>query len=215
MLPQKGIKYLCKISYNQYEKGKIYLCLRDGYLNVDGYNYRISDEVFFESYFRQFIGIGRTCKENKEAFSFINTFSDINRRKKEENKIIEIGLYNEQRELTQTLKASLLNSVNFGLTVEEVGQFQKNIANALSDKESNFTIEPLMTFSKNLTKDKIVLQVMSDLNNRSRVGIEKYNTTLERTDLELKDWLQHLLEELMDATLYLKRIQNEIENKQS
>lgn len=50
-----------------------------------------------------------------------------------------------------------------------------------------YKIDTLLTFSKNLTKDKIVLQVMEDLNDRSRVGIEKYNTTLERTDLELKD----------------------------
>ena len=134
MLPQKGIKYVCKISYNQYEQGEVYNCNQDGYLIVNGSNYRISDEVFFENYFY------------------------------------------------------ILNN-------------------------DSLIIEPLTTFSKNLTKDKIVLQVMNDLNSRSRVGIEKYNTTLERTDLELKDWLQHLLEELMDATLYLKRIQNEINNR--
>ncbi len=134
MLPQKGIKYVCKISYNQYEQGEVYNCNQDGYLIVNGSNYRISDEVFFENYFY------------------------------------------------------ILNN-------------------------DSLIIEPLITFSKNLTKDKIVLQVMNDLNDRSRIGVEKYNTTLERTDLELKDWLQHLLEELMDATLYLKRIQNEINNR--
>ena len=95
--------------------------------------------------------------------------------------------------------------------LDEVGEFHKKLVDWNIPKDMNgneFKIESLTTFSKNLTKDKIVLQVMNDLNDRSRVGIEKYNTTLERTDLELKDWLQHLLEELMDATLYLKRIQN-------
>lgn len=46
---------------------------------------------------------------------------------------------------------------------------------------------------------------MNDLNERSKVGLEKYNTTLEREDLSLKDWLIHLYEEQLDACLYTKR----------
>ena len=46
---------------------------------------------------------------------------------------------------------------------------------------------------------------------RSRVGIEKYKTTLDRNDLTLDEWINHLQEELMDATLYLSRIKKEIE----
>ena len=135
MLPKKGFTYKCKMSFNQYVKNEIYKCVQDGYLEVNGLNYRIQDENFFEGYFY------------------------------------------------------ILN-------------------------DDSLIIEPLTTFSKNLTKDKIVLQVMNDLNDRSRVGVEKYGVTLERDDLSLKDWLQHLLEELMDATLYLKRAIIEIENKQ-
>ena len=135
MLPQKGIKYVCKISYNQYEQGEVYNCNQDGYLIVNGSNYRISDEVFFENYFY------------------------------------------------------ILNN-------------------------DSLIIEPLITFSKNLTKDKIVLQVMNDLNDRSRIGVEKYGVTLERNDLSLKDWLQHAYEECLDQANYLKRAILEIENKQ-
>ena len=61
-----------------------------------------------------------------------------------------------------------------------------------------------------LTKDKVVLSVMNDLNERSKVGIEKYGVTLERGDIDLKGWITHMREELMDAILYLKRIENEI-----
>jgi hypothetical protein len=56
-------------------------------------------------------------------------------------------------------------------------------------------------------KDSIVESLIEDFRERSRVGIEKYNTTLDRDDLSDSDWKQHLLEELMDACLYLKRIQ--------
>ncbi len=56
-----------------------------------------------------------------------------------------------------------------------------------------------------LTRDSIVLSVMRDLLNRSKVGIKKYNTTLDRTDLELVDWLQHAYEECLDQANYLKK----------
>lgn len=59
-------------------------------------------------------------------------------------------------------------------------------------------------------KDSIVEQVREELLNRSELGIEKYKTTLDRTDLCNLDWLQHLKEELMDATLYVTRLQKEI-----
>lgn len=61
--------------------------------------------------------------------------------------------------------------------------------------------------------DKIVEAVRADLLQRSQVGIKKYNTTLERTDLELKDWLQHAYEECLDMANYLKRSIIELENK--
>lgn len=62
------------------------------------------------------------------------------------------------------------------------------------------------------TTDKIVLSVMSDLNERSKVGIKKYGTDLERKDLTLLQWHQHHYEELLDAALYTKRIINELKN---
>ena len=64
-----------------------------------------------------------------------------------------------------------------------------------------------------MTTDKVVLAVISDLNRRSEVGIKKYNTTLERTDLELRDWLQHAYEECLDQANYLKRSIMELDGK--
>ena len=54
-------------------------------------------------------------------------------------------------------------------------------------------------------KDTIVDEVRKDLLRRSEVGIKKYNTTLDRTDLSHKEWLQHAYEEALDMALYLKR----------
>jgi hypothetical protein len=55
-------------------------------------------------------------------------------------------------------------------------------------------------------KDKYVQAVKEKFEERSQTGIRKYNTTLEREDLNFIDWLNHLQEELMDATLYVERL---------
>lgn len=60
-------------------------------------------------------------------------------------------------------------------------------------------------------KDQVVLSVMAKFAERSETGLRKYGTTLDREDLTLDQWINHLLEELMDATLYLSRIKKEIE----
>ena len=58
-------------------------------------------------------------------------------------------------------------------------------------------------------EDKIVLNVLSRFKERSDVGINKYNTTLERTDLSTLEWLTHAQEEAMDFVLYLERLKHE------
>jgi hypothetical protein len=62
-----------------------------------------------------------------------------------------------------------------------------------------------------VSPDPIVEAVRTRLLARSRVGIEKYGTTLMREDLNRADWLRHLQEELLDAALYLERLRWEEE----
>lgn len=59
-------------------------------------------------------------------------------------------------------------------------------------------------------KDSIVKKVTDEYQHRSNVGIEKYGTTLDRDDLSLLDWLNHLQQELMDATLYIEKLKSEL-----
>ena len=58
-------------------------------------------------------------------------------------------------------------------------------------------------------EDPVVLAVMSKYYDRSQRGLEKYGTMLTRTDLNTLDWLNHLQEELMDATLYIERLKHQ------
>lgn len=53
-------------------------------------------------------------------------------------------------------------------------------------------------------KDKIVQQVIAKYQQRSDVGIAKYGTTLETNNKD--NYLKHLQEELMDATLYIQKL---------
>lgn len=59
--------------------------------------------------------------------------------------------------------------------------------------------------------DTVVEAVRADLLRRSQFGIAKYGTTLDRTDLSLRDWLQHAYEECLDQANYLKRSIMEID----
>jgi hypothetical protein len=61
--------------------------------------------------------------------------------------------------------------------------------------------------------DKIVESVIDQFRTRAEKGKEKYGTTMERDDLTLMEWLQHLQEELMDAAVYVEKLKGEIGEK--
>lgn len=53
-------------------------------------------------------------------------------------------------------------------------------------------------------KDAIVESVVAKYLRRSKVGIDKYGTTLQENNTD--DFLLHLQEELMDASLYIEKL---------
>ena len=59
--------------------------------------------------------------------------------------------------------------------------------------------------------DKIVHKLIIKYLERSYQGQQKYGTTLDRNDLLMRDWMQHLQEELMDASLYLEKLMTVID----
>lgn len=58
--------------------------------------------------------------------------------------------------------------------------------------------------------DSIVQSVVEKYKQRSILGQNKYGTTLDREDLSSDQWLSHLQEELMDATLYIEKLKSMI-----
>ena len=61
--------------------------------------------------------------------------------------------------------------------------------------------------------DKIVEDVIAKYRQRSEVGIAKYGTTLNENKATLIEWLTHLQEELMDATLYIEKLKSDLNEK--
>jgi hypothetical protein len=56
--------------------------------------------------------------------------------------------------------------------------------------------------------DTVVFKIAMLLKVRSETGIRKYGTTLDRTDLSIKEWIDHAIEESLDHALYLQRIKD-------
>jgi len=67
----------------------------------------------------------------------------------------------------------------------------------------NNDIDPNVKMWEN-ESDQIVLSVIDKYAKRSEVGIAKYGTTLETNNKD--NYLKHLQEELMDASLYLEKL---------
>jgi len=62
-------------------------------------------------------------------------------------------------------------------------------------------------------EDNNVNEICLEYMKRADHGFKKYGVTTERTDLDLMQWIQHLKEELMDATVYIHRIQKELKKR--
>jgi hypothetical protein len=62
-----------------------------------------------------------------------------------------------------------------------------------------------------MKKSNLLTSVIDDLKLREQKGIETYNTTMDRKDLSHHEWLQHLYEELLDASLYTKKLIQEFD----
>ena len=63
--------------------------------------------------------------------------------------------------------------------------------------------------------DKNVEKVVTQLRDREEEGLRKYGVTTERTDLTTLEWLQHLQEELMDASVYIEKLKSEIMDREN
>ena len=57
--------------------------------------------------------------------------------------------------------------------------------------------------------DSIVTNVINRFKTRAEMGNEKYGTDLDRKDIDVLGWIQHLQDELHDAYLYSEKLKVE------
>jgi len=57
--------------------------------------------------------------------------------------------------------------------------------------------------------DSVVTSIINQFVERSKKGKTKYGVDLDRTDLDLVEWIEHAKQEHMDAILYLEKIKQE------
>lgn len=88
-----------------------------------------------------------------------------------------------------------------------------NIISKFFENMSDRDIMNAKNYNNSFKVDSFVEAVKKKYDERSLTGIKKYNTTLERDDLSLVEWLTHLQEELMDATLYVEKLKSEFGDK--
>ena len=63
--------------------------------------------------------------------------------------------------------------------------------------------------------DSIVDSIIDKFVERAQVGMKKYGTNLDRTDLNLEQWLEHSIEEQLDNILYMQRALKELRSSKN
>ena len=88
------------------------------------------------------------------------------------------------------------------MDLEKLNQMSDSVTKYFENANSTIPVEGRQT-------DKIVDDVISKYNQRSERGIEKYGTTLHESPDGFYAFLNHLQEELMDATLYIEKLKQQ------
>ena len=54
-------------------------------------------------------------------------------------------------------------------------------------------------------------RICADIAKRQQLGIKKYGVTVEKSNLTLRQWLQHSYEEKLDDIVYMKRAMEQMD----
>ena len=55
--------------------------------------------------------------------------------------------------------------------------------------------------------DSIVKSIINQFTTRAEAGETKYGVNIDRDDLSFPEWITHMKQELMDAIIYLEKIE--------
>ena len=75
---------------------------------------------------------------------------------------------------------------------------------------NNELLEELYT-ARDKLKDDIVVTVVDRLIDRSSAGMNTYGVPMTREDTTMVEWIDHTVEELLDAACYLERLKQDVQ----
>jgi len=81
-------------------------------------------------------------------------------------------------------------------------EWQDQFPHVEPEQHDNLTI--VRYWRTQSVEDKVIEQIRA----RQAAGALKYGTTMRRDDLSVNDWLQHAKEEMLDAAIYLQKLQD-------
>lgn len=73
--------------------------------------------------------------------------------------------------------------------------------------------EPRAMPSNGSSRMKITESLVEQIRERAALGIRKYGVSLDRSDLSVMDWLQHLQEEMLDGAGYIETLKRRLWNQ--
>jgi len=73
-----------------------------------------------------------------------------------------------------------------------------------AEPEKHDTLNIVRYWRGKSVEERIIEQIRA----RQAAGAAKYGTTMRRDDLSVSDWLQHAKEEMLDAAIYLQKLQD-------
>ena len=107
----------------------------------------------------------------------------------------------------------IIQACEYGSKVLEVFPGDPSWRETIVDEEATSPVAPASSPGASASAepklDSVVTSVLESFKQRAATGQKKYGTNLDRTDLKTLDWIQHMQEELMDATLYLEKLKRE------
>jgi hypothetical protein len=111
----------------------------------------------------------------------------------------------------EEINRSIVRSVNvIASYITKVNELEKTIcffASVIKSGEpwSKDCEERMKLLDQKLEPSGTEAAVCVDIASRQQVGLKKYGTTVANNPLTKKQWREHMYQELLDATVYLKR----------
>jgi len=102
------------------------------------------------------------------------------------------------KELLEEITGALADGVKSREALLKLIKFDSNRLDSLEGR-----IDILMR-ERGSIEDKVCNKIQA----RAALGLNKYGTTMERTDLSIEEWITHAQEESLDLSIYLEKIKS-------